>query len=138
MFATKELHNLAKQRRSQLMAFIRARNIAYNHIHSQRCGPDRDSWRRRKSFSHVKRHGALPLLFCQPDVRLGLSRHGFMHRFSNWVRINACGNGDLDFIPEPLATGGKIEVVAFNGKILTTVTFLPVGWPASDQLPVSR
>lgn len=59
----------------------------------------------------MHRDGALPLFFRQPHVGLGFCHHSFMHRFGNRVRIDACGNGHLNFVPEPLAAGGKIEVV---------------------------
>src|SRR5579859_859371 len=116
MLAAQQFHHLVKETRAHFMAFMCAGDIAHDHIYSQSCGPHHDGRRGSKSLSHMKWHGALPLLLRQLDVGLCLRHHGLMHRFGNWIRINAGGNWHLNLIPQPLSRGGKIKVVAFNGK----------------------
>ena len=78
-----------------------------------------------------------PFLFGFLHAFLRRFQHFFLDGIHHWIWILPRRQHHLQFVPQPLAPGQKIKVVAFDGETIGEGHARPVGWPESVQLPVS-
>src|SRR5260370_13841612 len=74
---------------------------------------------RRGKGAHVPRtRRAFPFLLGLLSALSGSLRNFFLYRINDGIGILSRGKHELQFIPEPLAGSGKIEVVTFDCKTI--------------------
>src|SRR5499433_369911 len=113
-----QVHSCLIQLGAHLITLVGARDVTDGDLDAAAYGFYIDSRGGRQSTHLPGMRGMLPFLFGLIRAFCGRFLHGLLNGLHYRVRILARAQNQCKFIPKPLSCSGKIEVVAFDGKII--------------------